>query len=83
LANLKTCHKELKMKMQVDVEALEEQLRVRKEKQYKLVERAQSLEEGKRQAEERVISLETQGKNLHERIGELTAQLQQATQVKK
>jgi len=50
---------ELKMKTQVEVEALQEQLRVRKEKQYQLLEKLQAQEEAKRQAEDQVI-----GRNL-------------------
>ncbi|GLD95330.1 hypothetical protein PINS_up003974 [Pythium insidiosum] len=36
---LRACNTELKMKTQVEVEALQEQLRVRKEKQYQLLEK--------------------------------------------
>ena len=43
------------MKTQVEVEALQEQLRVRKEKQYQLLEKLQAQEEAKRQAEDQVI----------------------------
>ena len=48
---LKQQNAELKMKTQVEVEALQEQLRVRKEKQYQLLEKLQAQEEAKRQAE--------------------------------
>jgi len=42
------------MKTQVKLEALQEQLRVRKEKQYQLLEKLQGEEEAKRQAEDQV-----------------------------
>lgn len=45
---------ELKMKTQVELESLQEQLRVRKEKQYQLLEKLQGQEEAKRQAEDQV-----------------------------
>lgn len=52
--NLKVQNTELKMKTQVELEALQEQLRVRKEKQYQLLEKLQGEEEAKRQAEDQV-----------------------------
>lgn len=42
------------MKTQVELESLQEQLRVRKEKQYQLLEKLQGQEEAKRQAEDQV-----------------------------
>lgn len=42
------------MKAQVELESLQEQLRVRKEKQYQLLEKLQGQEEAKRQAEDQV-----------------------------
>ena len=42
------------MKAQVELESLQEQLRVRKEKQYQLLDKLQSQEQGKRQAEESI-----------------------------
>lgn len=83
LAILKSRHGELKMKMQVDVEALEKQLQARKDNQYKLVERVQNLEEGKRRAEEEVVALETESKSLHEKVGKLSMQLQVTDQAKR
>lgn len=48
------------MKTQVELESLQEQLRVRKEKQYQLLEKLQGQEEAKRQAEDQVcVSVKT------------------------
>ena len=52
--SLRIQNSELKMKTQVELEALQEQLRVRKEKQYQLLEKLQGEEEAKRQAEDQV-----------------------------
>lgn len=46
------------MKTQVELESLQEQLRVRKEKQYQLLEKLQGQEEAKRQAEDQVSSVD-------------------------
>lgn len=51
---MKHQNSELKMKTQVELESLQEQLRVRKEKQYQLLEKLQGQEEAKRQAEDQV-----------------------------
>lgn len=51
---IKNQNSELKMKTQVELESLQEQLRVRKEKQYQLLEKLQGQEEAKRQAEDQV-----------------------------
>ena len=51
---VKQQNSELKMKTQVELESLQEQLRVRKEKQYQLLEKLQGQEEAKRQAEDQV-----------------------------
>ena len=64
---LKQQNAELKMKTQVEVEALQEQLRVRKEKQYQLLEKLQAQEEAKRQAEDQVAGMEEQLRGLHAR----------------
>jgi myosin protein heavy chain len=61
---LKQQNAELKMKTQVEVEALQEQLRVRKEKQYQLLEKLQAQEEAKRQAEDQVAGMEEQLRGL-------------------
>lgn len=73
---LKQQNAELKMKTQVEVEALQEQLRVRKEKQYQLLEKLQGQEEAKRQAEDQVTGMEEQLRTLHARNVELETQLQ-------
>ena len=72
---LKQQNSELKMKTQVEVEALQEQLRVRKEKQYQLLEKLQAQEEAKRQAEDQVAGMEDQLRGLHSRNIELETQL--------
>ena len=66
---------ELKMKTQVEVEALQEQLRVRKEKQYQLLEKLQAQEEAKRQAEDQVAGMEEQLRGLHARNIDLETQI--------
>jgi hypothetical protein len=71
---LKQQNTELKMKTQVEVEALQEQLRVRKEKQYQLLEKLQAQEEAKRQAEDQVAGMEEQLRGLHARNVDLETQ---------
>lgn len=71
---LKQQNTELKMKTQVEVEALQEQLRVRKEKQYQLLEKLQAQEEAKRQAEDQVAGMEEQLRGLHARNADLETQ---------
>ncbi len=71
---LKQQNTELKMKTQVEVEALQEQLRVRKEKQYQLLEKLQAQEEAKRQAEDQVAGMEEQLRGLHARNVDLEEQ---------
>lgn len=72
---LKQQNTELKMKTQVEVEALQEQLRVRKEKQYQLLEKLQAQEEAKRQAEDQVAGMEEQLRGLHARNVDLETQI--------
>ena len=79
---LKQQNAELKMKTQVEIEALQEQLRVRKEKQYQLLEKLQAQEEAKRQAEDQVAGMEDQLRGLHSRNIELETQLQVETSSK-
>ncbi|KAG5182590.1 leucine rich repeat protein [Tribonema minus] len=67
---------DLRMKAQVELESLQEQLRVRKEKQYQLLEKLQGQEEAKRQAEDQVSSMEDRIRALHTRSVELDTQLQ-------
>lgn len=79
---LKQQNAELKMKTQVEVEALQEQLRVRKEKQYQLLERLQAQEEAKQQAEDQVSGMEEQLRGLHAKNVDLETQLQLEMRVK-
>jgi len=72
---LKQQNTELKMKTQVEVEALQEQLRVRKEKQYQLLEKLNSFEEAKRQAEDQVAGMEEQLRGLQARNVDLDTQI--------
>jgi len=73
---LKNNNAELKMKTQVELEALQEQLRVRKEKQYQLLEKLQGQEEAKRQAEDQVTGMEDKLRQLHSKNVEIDTQLQ-------
>lgn len=79
---LKQQNAELKMKTQVEVEALQEQLRVRKEKQYQLLEKLQAQEEAKRQAEDQVTGMEEQLRGLHAKNVDLETQLQLEIRIK-
>lgn len=73
---LKQQNSEFKMKAQVELENLQEQLRVRKEKQYQLLEKLQAQEEAKRQAEDQVAGMEDQLRALHAKKVEFEALLQ-------
>ena len=64
------------MKNSVEIESLQEQLRVRKEKQYQLLEKLQGQEEGRRHAEDQVSSLEENIRNLHAKLSKAETQLQ-------
>lgn len=79
---LKQQNAELKMKTQVEVEALQEQLRVRKEKQYQLLEKLQAQEEAKRQAEDQVAGMEDQLRGLQARNTDMETQLQTEARAK-
>ena len=68
---LKTLNQELKLKAQVELEALHEQLRVRKEKQYQLLEKLQAQDRVKRLAEDQVSSMEEKLRQLHAKSVEL------------
>ncbi|CAN0502124.1 unnamed protein product, partial [Phaeothamnion confervicola] len=61
-------------RLQVELESLQEQLRVRKEKQYQLLERLQGHEEAQRQAEDHVAAAEDRLRALHARALELETQ---------
>jgi len=80
---LKNQNADLRMKTQVEVEALQEQLRVRKEKQYQLLEKLQGEEEAKRQAEDIVAGMEDKMRSLHGKNVELETQLQLETRAKR
>lgn len=74
IEQLKQQNIELKMKTQIEVESFQEQLRVRKEKQYQLLEKLQAQEEAKRQAEDQVAGMEEQLRGLHARNIDLETQ---------
>ena len=76
---LKTLNQELKLKAQVELEALHEQLRVRKEKQYQLLEKLQAQDRVKRLAEDQVSSMEEKLRQLHAKSVELDTHLQVET----
>lgn len=80
---LRACNIELKMKTQVELEALQEQLRVRKEKQYQLLEKLQQLEELKRQSEDQIAAVEDKTRKLHVRNQELETQVQLEAKAKR
>jgi myosin protein heavy chain len=67
---------EVTMQSSVEIESLQEQLSVRKEKQYQLLERLQNQEETRRQAEDKVSSLEERIRNLHSKSSSVETQLQ-------
>ena len=66
---------ELKRRSQVEVEALQEQLRLRREKQYEMLERLQGHEESKRQAEDQASAMEETVRTLRATIAEKDMQL--------
>ena len=66
----------MRRKNQVEIESLHEQLRVRKEKQYHLLEKMQAAEETKKQAEDQVAAMEEKLRALHARAVEMETQLQ-------
>ena len=74
---------EMRRKTQVEIESLHEQLRVRKEKQYHLLEKMQAAEESKRQAEDQVTAMEEKLRALHARTVELETQLQVEARAKR
>jgi hypothetical protein len=67
---------DMKRKAQVEIESLQEQLRVRKEKQYALLEKAQSAEEAQRKAEDQAGALEERLQGMAAKVVELETQLQ-------
>ncbi|RQM18961.1 hypothetical protein B5M09_004820 [Aphanomyces astaci] len=80
---LRTSNNELKMKAQVELESLHEQLRVRKEKQYQLLEKIQSLEEAKRQSDDTLHGMEDKIRQLLEQGQERDTQLQLESKAKR
>ncbi|ETV97112.1 hypothetical protein H310_09921 [Aphanomyces invadans] len=80
---LRTSNNELKMKAQVELESLHEQLRVRKEKQYQLLEKIQSLEEAKRQNDDTLHGMEEKIRQLVEQSQERDMQLQLESKAKR
>lgn len=74
--SLKNHQNESKMKFSVEMESLQEQLRVRKEKQYQLLEKLQSQEEVRRQAEDQVSSMEEKLRELHTKASSAETQLE-------
>lgn len=77
--HLKQTNSELEIKSTVDLEAAEEQLRLRKEKQYQLLGKLQSQEATGRQTEERTVEMEKNIKELRERSSELQTALRLET----
>lgn len=80
---LRACNAELKMKTEVELEALHEQLRVRKAKQYQLLEHVQRLEEAKRLSDDQLHALDDKLRRVHARSQELETQLQLETKAKR
>jgi hypothetical protein len=80
--HLKQHNVELKMKTQVEIEAMQEQLRVRKEKQYQLLEKLQVVEEAKKRAEDQVAGMDEQLRSFNARTVELEHQYNQEKQWK-
>ena len=76
---LKQKSSELSIKSTVELEALNEQLRLRKEKQYQLLSKLQSQEEASRQAEDHVKELEQSARDMRQKSSELQTALQLET----
>mmetsp|Transcript_24073 Transcript_24073/g.37744 ORF Transcript_24073/g.37744 Transcript_24073/m.37744 type:complete len:837 (+) Transcript_24073:88-2598(+) len=77
--HLKQTNSELEIKSTVELEAAEEQLRLRKEKQYQLLGKLQSQEATGRETEERTVEMEKNIKELRERSSELQTALRLET----
>jgi len=80
---LRVQNAEMERKSEVEIESLQEQLRVRKEKQYQLLEKTQAAEEAKRQAEDQTAAMTEKMRALHARSVELETQLQVETKAKR
>ncbi len=64
------------MQSSIEIESLQEQLSIRKEKQYQLLERLQNQEEARRQAEDKVSSLEDEICKISSKANSTETQLQ-------
>ncbi|GBG27178.1 Hypothetical Protein FCC1311_034012 [Hondaea fermentalgiana] len=80
---LRVQNADMERKSAVEIESLQEQLRVRKEKQYHLLEKMQAADESKRQAEDQAAALTEKMRALHARTVELETQLQVETKAKR
>ena len=76
---LKQKNSELHNQSTVEIEAMHEQLRLRKEKQYQLLGKLQSQEENSRQAEDTVKELEQTVQDLRKKSSDLQTALQLET----
>ena len=76
---LKQRNSELTIQTTVELEAVQEQLRLRKEKQYQLLGKLQSQEEAGRQAEDHAKETEQTVRELRQKISDLQTQLQLET----
>ncbi len=76
---LRQAHSDLQIKSTVELEAAQEQLRLRKEKQYQLLGKLQSHEITTRQTEEHTAEMEKNIKELRERSSELQTALRLET----
>jgi chromosome segregation ATPase len=76
LEQLKQKSSELAIKSTVELEALNEQLRLRKEKQYQLLSKLQSQEEASRKAEDHVKELGQNVRDMRQKSSELQTALQ-------
>lgn len=73
---LQNKHNDSQIKASVEIESLQDQLRVRKEKQYQLLEKLQNQEEARRRAEDQISSLEELTKSLHAKMSNAETELQ-------
>ena len=80
---LRVQNADMERKSAVEIESLQEQLRVRKEKQYHLLEKMQGADESKRQAEDQCAAMTQKMRALHARTVELETQLQVETKAKR
>ena len=73
---LKSQRSEEAMKASVEIESLQEQLRVRKEKQYQLLEKLQNQEAARRRAEDQASTMEESLQKLHSKSSSAETKLQ-------